>query len=1572
MFTKRPVLQEPEHHASHMASPAKEAKKIILGLFKKKNSSSSSNIGSSSNVLSHQTSHQPDGPRKHSADDPYLLPISPPSSSIHAFHPDLEPHANSFFERRHGSDGGDNQRPVGSRKQSKKDVNSQVSMVINEPSVPGYMVNFGDLLGIKDDIANGLWPPLGAAGGGSETWHAPESWGVQPSTTSPSHSQIKSMVATPEDVTSEEMDPSDFDNWDFGKKKLSTVRIFRPDTTYTTVNCVSNITASELSTMLGKKIFKPDISKYHLYILRNDVARPLAPNERPLHILRRCLLQFGYTDQDKLEELSGKDNSFLCRFTFAESGVPRVTETEFLANSIYTDVNLQRRQLPTIPIFLYSRAKDILRLNVSHNQRMDLPLDFVQNCSALKELWMAYNDMDRVPSNIRSIVHLQLLDLRGNRIKDLEKACLENARELKTLVLQCNRIETIPESFASFQYLRALNLSSNNISKVPLALCRITSLEELDLSFNEITEIPDQICQLAMLRKLLLFGNRIGPFLPKSMEELACLRKLDIRQNGILNLEALNDLPALEELLVDYNTNVILNNSFRVLVRASILKCNMTDVNLRGTGNTLTFLDVSSNKLSNLTPGLFEHLKNLETLRMDSNSITSIPSAISALKRLKTLSIANNLLSSLPDEIAQMESLMELDVHSNSLGDLPASIWMCSLSYLNASSNVLETFPDPPESTNLIHVSSSSSLTDEVQPNSKNATALQSKPLPAPPAPLLSMPSNRSFSLPLANALQHLYLADNRLPNDVFYPLSQLGSLLVLNLSHNYIVEIPRGKIPNSNGIAEIYLSGNQLTNLPADDIEPLRNLSVLHVNGNKLTTLPAELGKVNRLGVLDVGCNLLNYNISNWPYDWNCPQEFGSLSHLRILGLMDVTIMENVPEDAMERRIRTSTSILHNMSYGMADTLGDGDDLCIWDLVHPKFQTKEDEVLFGLFDGRDGRSRASRKLTSQLKDRFGGCFKIELEKMEGPDTVVSALRRTFLGLDRELWPSVHEDGQSGGASALVAYIKGTTLYSANVGDTIAVLVKKSDAFQVISQKHIPWNPTEASRIKRSGGFVSENGRLNDELDISRSFGQYHLVPIVNSNPYIETSTLTEDDDFVIMASKSFWDVMSYNTAVDIAKAGKRVYGDLMYASQKLRDIAISYGARDHMVVMLIGVGDLFKKKESEGDYHQPTYKRPKATEGPLDALKYLKPEIEPPQGDVAMVFAYVKNATKLWEEMPIPMAIAMKEVFNVMRRQLRSIGGYEVKNEAEAMMASFSSVPAAMLWCFKVQELLVLADWPQDILDCEDGKTVYHPNNPDQLLYRGLSVRMGIHWGNPVSHRDEVTRRMDYYGQMVNRSARISNLADGGEICVSSDVISMIQHLLADTTLTMSDSPYAEHIREIQKMGFVIIGLGEIKLKGLETPEPLHLIYSQLLAPRYTKDPLKSLAGTPLLGTVPQEQALMLDATSVRALQTISLRLERLVSGAVARHGRASELSLTLFSLVIRDNADQADLIRIAENCISRIENCFSQLYMAKSGDFLSVFESLSKALENDPTYIMRALQTYLSLVGNLDSSLL
>lgn len=513
---------------------------------------------------------------------------------------------------------------------------------------------------------------------------------------------------------------------------------------------------------------------------------------------------------------------------------------------------------------------------------MDLPLDFVQNCSVMRELRMAYNDLDRVPSNVRSIVYLQVLDLRGNRIKDLSKARLEDARELVTIFLQSNRLETIPDSFESFEHLRILNLSSNNMSKIPLVLFRILSLEELDLSFNEISEIPEEIGQLVRLRKLLLFGNRIGPYLPKSMSALARLKKLDIRQNGILNLDAIDDLRSLEEILVDFNTNIIFNNSFRSLARASFLKCNMTDISVRGTSETLTYLDISSNKLSNLSPTLFEHLKSLETLKLDHNSISSIPATISLMNRLRSLTVSNNMLSNLPDSIGQMESLIELDVHCNNLSELPVAIWKCSLIALNVSSNLLENFPDPPKMLappvlNALSASSSTATLcdpENAQNMIKSAnspTPSRSKPLPAPPVPLQNTPSGRApYAPPLAHSLLTLCLGDNRLPDEVMFPLSHFLSIQVLNISHNYITEIPRGKIPNMGLIVELYVSGNQLTSLPAEDIERLKSLRVLHVNGNKLTTLPAELGKINRLNVLDVGCNMLKYNIANWPYDWN------------------------------------------------------------------------------------------------------------------------------------------------------------------------------------------------------------------------------------------------------------------------------------------------------------------------------------------------------------------------------------------------------------------------------------------------------------------------------------------------------------------------------------------------------------------------------------------------------------------------------------------------------------------------------------------------------------------------------
>jgi class 3 adenylate cyclase len=47
----------------------------------------------------------------------------------------------------------------------------------------------------------------------------------------------------------------------------------------------------------------------------------------------------------------------------------------------------------------------------------------------------------------------------------------------------------------------------------------------------------------------------------------------------------------------------------------------------------------------------------------------------------------------------------------------------------------------------------------------------------------------------------------------------------------------------------------------------------------------------------------------------------------------------------------------------------------------------------------------------------------------------------------------------------------------------------------------------------------------------------------------------------------------------------------------------------------------------------------------------------------------------------------------------------------------------------------------------------------------------MGIHMGKPECRLDPVTGRMDYFGGMVNRSARIAGIACGGQIIISQKV---------------------------------------------------------------------------------------------------------------------------------------------------------------------------------------------------------
>ncbi|KAF7357985.1 Adenylate cyclase [Mycena venus] len=452
------------------------------------------------------------------------------------------------------------------------------------------------------------------------------------------------------------------------------------------------------------------------------------------------------------------------------------------------------------------------------------------------------------------------------------------------------------------------------------------------------------------------------------------------------------------------------------------------------------------------------------------------------------------------------------------------------------------------------------------------------------------------------------------------------------------------------------------------------------------------------------------------------------------------------------------------------------------------------------------------------------------------------------------------------GASGIVVYILDKKMYVANVGNASAVVSKGGSAVPV-STKHDPYDRAETARIRAAEGWISPPGLVNDEIDISRSFGFYHLLPIVNARPDIFSYDLTELDEFVIVTNRGLWDYISYQTAVDIARRA-----DPMIAAQKLRDLAIGYGADGSTMIMVIGVADLFK-----GASTTAAPASPEQHDTGISCTRGLNREVPPPVGHLAIVFTNIKGSTHLWEANP-GMSTAMGMHNTLLRRYLRVCGGYEVKTEGGSFMCSFPTVLAAVRWCMTVQVELLRVPWPLEILECTDGKAVY--DEEGRLIVRGLSVRMGIHCGTPLCMTDPVTNRMDYFGPMVNRSSRIESSAAGGHIMCSSDVIREINAKIfeSEPETEYSNAQSQEAIDSIRQLDPKVVPVGEIRLKGLEVPEMLSLIFPSNLIGR------KDLDDTAVDPTGTSGSRVQFSVAQVRELAMLCLRLEMSSSGHVFR----------------------------------------------------------------------------------------
>ncbi len=246
----------------------------------------------------------------------------------------------------------------------------------------------------------------------------------------------------------------------------------------------------------------------------------------------------------------------------------------------------------------------------------------------------------------------------------------------------------------------------------------------------------------------------------------------------------------------------------------------------------------------------------------------------------------------------------------------------------------------------------------------------------------------------------------------------------------------------------------------------------------------------------------------------------------------------------------------------------------------------------------------------------------------------------------------------------------------------------------------------------------------------------------------------------------------------------------------------------------------------------------------------------------VVFLFTDIEGSTRLWEQDPDRMRPALARHDAIIRSAVESHGGAIVKMLGDGAYATFDEPVAAIRATLALQQAFADSEATCGIL---------------------FRIRCGLHMG-AVERRDS-----DFFGNAVNRAARIVRTAHGGQVLLSEAVAARVLAFLPD----------AVSLRD----------LGSVRLRDLASPERLfQLAHPQL---RQTFPALRSLESTP--NNLPQQVTSFIGHE--RVLTDIKTLLEnsRLVTLIGAGGLGKTRLSLQVAADALDDYTDGAWFVDLA-----------------------------------------------------------
>uniref|UniRef100_A0A182FJ01 Chaoptin n=1 Tax=Anopheles albimanus TaxID=7167 RepID=A0A182FJ01_ANOAL len=336
------------------------------------------------------------------------------------------------------------------------------------------------------------------------------------------------------------------------------------------------------------------------------------------------------------------------------------------------ELRLNRAALKSIKNHAFTHVRSLKRLDLSENRidafEPDAFADVGHSLVALRASHGLGGQLLTFPAEaFRRLTVLEALDLSNNRLKALADGSLHLLRNLVSLELHDNQIETLAKG--TFQ----ADLH--------------TRLATISLRYNSLRTITTHtFVELPVLAALYLDDNRIETIERRSFMNLDRLKLLNLRGNRLTRIadEAFQNLPELEKLDLAYNELSSFDFDFFDQVRPaeqSLMRLELqhnrlgaVTRDLLGTMPHLHWLDLSANRIAEVEYDALRSLRKLQVLKLSGNALTELPAELfRGVNGLRVLELAHNTLKYLPDGLVQSEGLERLDVSHNQLTKIPVT-----------------------------------------------------------------------------------------------------------------------------------------------------------------------------------------------------------------------------------------------------------------------------------------------------------------------------------------------------------------------------------------------------------------------------------------------------------------------------------------------------------------------------------------------------------------------------------------------------------------------------------------------------------------------------------------------------------------------------------------------------------------------------------------------------------------------------------------------------------------------------------------------------------------------------------